>query len=159
MEETKLSIRSELLSIQHATPDNILHAADVVEWAQANSESALHRSIQWDDRKAAHEYRLWQVRQLITIHVVQEDSTPLLVSLSIDRIEGGGYRSISDVLPVPDLRAIMLADALAELQRVQAKYQRVEELQRVWQEAESARREQQQPRTRQRRGARQTAVA
>ena len=55
--------------------------------------------------------------------------------LSIDRKAGGGYRKMSDVLKAPDLREIMLADALAELERVQLKYARVEELARVWAEA------------------------
>lgn len=134
-----MSIRSELLSIQHACPDGVLHASDVVAWAKENAESALHSAIEWNNKKAADAHRLWQVRQLIQLHVVTEDGAPQLVSLSIDRKVGGGYRSVSDVVEKPDLRAILLQDALDELERVQAKYQRVEALATVWQEAETVR--------------------
>ncbi len=132
-----MSIKSELLRIQQADPDNVLRPVEVVEWAAENKDSDLYRALEWDDPTAAHQHRLWQVRQLIMIHVTTEDRTPLLVSLSIDRRnEGGGYRAISDVADHPDLREIMLADALAELERVQTKYARVQELAEVWREAD-----------------------
>ncbi len=134
-----MSIRSELLSIQHADTQNVLHAADALRWAAENPDSSLYRVIEWDDTKAAYEYRLNQVRHLIQLHVVNEDQSPLLVSLSIDRPYGGGYRSIDDVGNIPDLREVMLSDALAELERVQSKYARVQELNRVWLEVEVAR--------------------
>lgn len=132
-----MTIKSELLTIQHASTDNILHAGDVVEWARDNPESALHRAIEWNNQKAADAHRLWQVRQLIAVHVVSDDGAPMVVSLSIDRNAAGGYRAISDVAEKPDLREIMLADALAELERVQLKYQRVTELSKVWEEADA----------------------
>ena len=119
--------------------DGILHAPAVVSWARANPDSALHNAIEWDNDRAADAHRLWQVRQLIQLHVTTEDGAPQLVSLSFDRKGTGGYRSISDVVKVPDLRAIMLQDALDELQRVQIKYQRVQELASIWQEAEQVR--------------------
>ena len=46
---------------------------------------------------------------------------------------------MADVLPRPDLRDIMLADALRELERMQAKYEHVSELASVWAEAERVR--------------------
>lgn len=134
-----MSIRSELLSLQHSDPQNVLHVEDVVRWAAENPDSALHSAIEWDDSKAAYEYRLSQIRHLIQLHVVNEDRTPLLVSLSIDRHAGGGYRSVEDVGRVPDLREVMLADALAELERTRVKYARVQELAKVWEEADAAR--------------------
>lgn len=151
-----MSIRSELLNIQHSDPQNILHAADAVRWAADNPESDLHRSLEWDNQKAADEHRLSQVRHLIQLHVVLEDGGPVLVSLSVDRVRGGGYRSIDEVLPVQDLRDIMLADALAELERVRRKYERVVELTEVWIAAEAVRNA---PQPRQRRGARQSVPA
>lgn len=151
-----MSIKTELLAIQQADPGHVLHVSDVKEWARENTHSALFRSIEWDNDIAAERHRDWQIRQLIQIHVISEDRTPMLVNLSIDRVAGGGYRSVSDVIGVKDLREIMLADALAELQRVQLKYQRVTELSSVWIEAERVRT---QPRVRQRRGARDTVSA
>lgn len=109
-----------------------------MEWARRNRGSALHQALEWDDKKAAHEHRLSQVRGLIHVHVTTGDGTPMMISLSIDRVSGGGYRSVEDVLAVPDLRQIMLDDALRDLQRVKAKYQHVAELNRVWEEAERA---------------------
>lgn len=133
-----MSIKSELMRIQQANPDNILFPADVVEWAKDNPDSALFSAIEWNDQQAADAHRLWQVRQLIQLHVVEGDKTPMLVSLSIDRKGDGGYRSISDVGERPDLREVMLADAFAELERVQLKYARVTELAKVWEETEAA---------------------
>jgi hypothetical protein len=134
-----MSIRSELLSLQHSDPQNVLHAEDAISWAAENPNSDLHAALEWNDQKAAHEHRLSQVRHLIQLHVVNDDSTPMLVSLSIDRRRGGGYRSLDEVGRVPELREVLLADALAELERVQTKYARVTELMRVWEEAERAR--------------------
>ena len=134
-----MTIASELLAIQQANPDNILHASDAVAWARANPGSALHKAIEWNDERAADEFRLVQVRRLIQLHIVAEDGTPKLVSLSFDRENGGGYRSISDVVKVPDLREVMLLDALRELERVQKKYARIEALAAVWTATEAVR--------------------
>ena len=133
------TIRNELLALQAAAEDGILHAEKVVEWARDNPGSALHRSLQWNDAKAAHEYRIDQVRRLISVHVVDARGHPLLVSLSIDRNIGGGYRPIADVLKAQDLRDVLVRDALEELERVQDKYARVEALATVWAEADRIR--------------------
>lgn len=134
-----MSIRDELTALQQSAKGGILHAGAVVQWAHDHPGSALHGSIDWDDAHAAAEYRLWQVRRLIQVHIVDERGAPIMVSLSIDRGAGGGYRPIGEVVKVPDLRALMLADALAELERVRLKYERVVELASVWEEAERVR--------------------
>lgn len=131
-----MSIKDELLAIKQANPANMLFAPEVVDWARSNPTSKLHKALQWDDTIAAQEYRISQVRQLIRLHIISEDGTPQLVSLSFDRKINGGYRNVSDVLQSKDLSEIMLADALAELERVQTKYQRVQELTTVWREVE-----------------------
>ncbi len=138
-EKTEMSLKSELMALQSAADQGILHAEAVVSWARMHPDSALHRSIQWDDAIAAREHRLWQARQLIQLHIRDERGEPLMVSLSIDRQGGGGYRPIADVAKTPELREIMLSDALSELERVQAKYARVKELETVWQQAETVR--------------------
>lgn len=126
-------IKNELLAIQQASKDKMLHAANVVNWAKRNRRSALHRQFEWNNSKAAEAYRLWQARRLIQINIVLEDGSPVLVSLSFDRGKGGGYRDVGDVVSSRDLSEIMLNDALAELQRVQARFARVRELTSVWQ--------------------------
>jgi hypothetical protein len=134
-----MSIRDELLAIQASNNEGLLHAREVVEWARRHTKSALHAAIEWDDKTAADEFRLWQVRRLVHLHIVTEGGAPMMVSLSIDRTKGGGYRNTDDVARVPNLRDVMLADALAELDRVQGKYARVTELAQVWAEADKVR--------------------
>lgn len=125
-------VRNELLAIQRASKDKMLHAATVVGWARRNRKSALHRQFEWNNTKAANEYRIWQARRLIQLTIVSDDGGPQLVSLSLDRISGGGYRDVGDVVSNRKLSEIMLHDALAELQRVQARFARVKELTSVW---------------------------
>lgn len=133
-----MTIRSELLALQATADEGILHPRTVVEWARDNPSSALHAALEWDDAKAADEYRVWQVRHLIKLNIQQEDGSPVFVSLSIDRATGGGYRAVSDVAAAPDLRAIMLRDALAELDRVRTKYDALTALSEVWEAADRA---------------------
>ena len=125
-------VKSELLSLLSSSRDGRLHASDVVSWARRNPRSALHSQFVWSDKKAAHEYRLWQARRLILVNVVDESDEPTLVNLTIDRGEGGGYRKISDVLSSKKLSQIMLDDALDELERVRVRYGRVKQLTSVW---------------------------
>ena len=134
-----MTIRDELLALKDE--NDLFVPEQIVEWARDNPASALHKSLTWDNDKAASEYRIWQVRRLISINVVYADGHRQLVSLSIDRTNsGGGYRDVQDILPRPDLREIMLADALRELERMQEKYEHVSELIGVWAETEKVRR-------------------
>src|ERR1043165_552005 len=109
----------------------MLHAENVVTWARRHPRSALHRQFEWNNSRAANEFRLWQARRIIQINVIAEDGAPQLVSLSFDRAKGGGYRDVRDVASSRELSEIMLQDALDELQRLQARYQRVRALPRV----------------------------
>ena len=128
-----MAIRDELMTIKGN--NEFLVAEEAVEWARKNKESALHGSLEWDDSVAGHQYRIWQVRRLIAIHVVNEERVRQVVSLSVDRTRpGGGYRMVDDVMPDKTLREVMLADALADLDRVHARHDRVTELASVWAE-------------------------
>lgn len=128
----KTTIREELISIQKADPGGILYPKRALSWARENKRSALHNALDWNNREAAEKWRLQQIRSLITLHITFADGSPQVISLSIDRTSGGGYRALSDVMQVPDLRKIALADALRELERVQMKYRHIEELAKVW---------------------------
>jgi hypothetical protein len=128
----KVTIRDELLALKDQS--GMIVAEDAVEWARDNPQSDLHRSLQWNDQKAAQDWRVWQVRRLIAVHVLTPEGDRQVVSLSIDRTNGngGGYREMDDVLARQDWRDVMLADALAELNRIEAKYKRLEALAQVW---------------------------
>jgi hypothetical protein len=114
----------------------ILLPGKVVEAARFKS-SPLHSQFEWDDAKAAHSHRLWQARQLIrvvvTVENVDGDKKPMhvFVSLKQDRKEGG-YRETIAVLSDKDLRQQLLADAIADMQWFQEKYQSLTELAEVF---------------------------
>lgn len=132
-DNTSLSdrIKEELEAIR-GNNGGMLHTSLIVDWARNHTESALHTQFEWNDAKAADEYRIWQARRLVAIYVDRESGERKLVSLTIDRSNGGGYRHIDDVVRAPDLREILLRDALAELERVRMKYLHVKELADVW---------------------------
>jgi hypothetical protein len=125
-----IQIEKELLAIKGNR--ELLSPHAVVKWAKAHKKSALHKKFQWDIRKAAQEHWLDTARRLIILHIVADDGGPQLVSLTIDRHPGGGYRDRDDVAKVPDLMKVLLIDAVKELRRVQAKYARVTALKEVW---------------------------
>jgi hypothetical protein len=133
------SISAELLKLKNK--DGIINPAKAVEWARENTKSHLHANLEWDDTVAGERWRVSQVRQLIAVHIVDAEGGRRFVSLSIDRKHDGsnGYRSLEDVVGRPDLREIMLKDALADLERVQERYKKLTELQTVWEAAATVR--------------------
>ena len=139
-------ISAELLKLKNT--DGIINPTKVVEWARDHTKSHLHASLEWDDAIAGERYRLWQVRALISVHIVDPDGGRRFVSLSIDRKHDGsnGYRAMDDIVARPNLREVMLADALADLERVRQRYQRLTELQPVWEQAEQVRERRRKPR-------------
>jgi hypothetical protein len=110
----------------------ILQAEAVVEYARSPM-TALHSRFTWEESAAAHQYRLWQARQVIRVSVQHSPalgrSVRVFVSLTPDRDEeGGGYRDMDVVVRNRDQRDQMLADALAELEVFRAKYAMLKEL-------------------------------
>src|SRR5688572_25974314 len=104
-----MTIEAELRALKNS--EGMIVAEDGVVWAQTHPDSALHKSLEWDDGAAAHNYRIWQVRRLIAIHIVSDEGVRQVVSLSIDRSrERGGYRAMEDVLPDKTLRDVLLSD-------------------------------------------------
>ena len=136
------TVIEELERIRNAN-DGLLRPADVVEAARPRA-SPLHEKFTWDDSAAAHAYRLWQARELIqvTVRVLpgSTESVRAYVSLSDDRSEeGGGYRCIVSVLSNKATREQMLAEALAELERIERTYKNLSELAAVFAAARKAR--------------------
>lgn len=126
-----MTIQQELLALKNE--EGLIVAEAAVDWAKTNPTSALHKSLEWDNASAAHNWRVWQVRKLIAIHIVTNEGGRQAVSLTIDRQrEGGGYRQMEDVLRSKSLREALLEDALNELDRVQQRYKTVSELAEVW---------------------------
>ena len=131
----KERIRRELDRLR-AQAGGLLSPERVVEFA-SNPETALHSQFTWDDGEAAHQYRLWQARKVISVVVIERDDSAgprirSFVSLTTDRVPGGGYRELDDVLSDERLHRQMLDDALDDLRRVRRKYQALQSLRPVW---------------------------
>lgn len=121
----------------------ILRAEDVVLAAEDLS-SPLHNSFEWDDTAAAEQWRLQQARQIIrsVVVILPNFSKPInaFVSLRDDRTqEGGGYRTIIDVMSDKDMRERLLEEALAELRHWEQKYSQLNELAPVFEAVTKAR--------------------
>ena len=132
-ELTELAERNGVL-----TPEAVLLQAQ-------NPASALHRRFTWDDAEAAKLRRLDEARNLIMRVKVRiqprPDQPPItvraFVSLSEDRVQGGGYRHIETVLSDAAMRADLLQTAIAELQALQQRYKHLSELAKVFGALES----------------------
>jgi hypothetical protein len=127
-----VSISSELLARRNS--EGVWDPHEIVSWAQANPSSALYGALDWDDAHAAQQHRLWQVRQLISVHIVDDVGRRTTFSLMSDRVSGGGYRELEDVFDNAAMREAALRQALDELNRTRARYEHLEELAAVYAE-------------------------
>ena len=128
----------ELASLKNKK--GLLRPVDVVEFAK-NKKTALHSAFEWDNGKAAHEYRLWQAQHLIVSVRIVEPTTnreiPMFVSLKENRAQpGGGYRETVQVLSQAELRESLLQQALADFRVWEAKYAMLKELASVFRSME-----------------------
>lgn len=115
-----------------------LHAEDVIEAARPES-SPLHSRFTWDVKRGFEANLRREAQELIREYMVVvtvENSQPIrtryFVSLSTDRADRGGYRTVFDVMDDEALSEVMLDDALSELNVARAKYARVKELREVF---------------------------
>jgi hypothetical protein len=131
-------IQEELQAVARRN-DGLLTPEAVVKAAES-PKSALHSMFTWQNDEAARLWRLHQARNIIlrvTIEVMGQDDKPFMIrawsSLTPQRTElGGGYRETIRVLRQPEMRAQLLADALAELMVFQTKYSNLTELAEVF---------------------------
>jgi hypothetical protein len=116
--------------------DGVLVPEAVVEAARPEA-SPLHSRFTWDDSEAAHQYRIWQARQLIRVtveivHEGQKEPSRMWVSLKPDRNnDGGGYRSMISVMSDADMATQLLKDAHEEMESFEQKYSGLKELAEV----------------------------
>lgn len=104
-------VTSELV-LQSATPE----------------DSPLHSIFEWDDRKAAHSYRLQQASVMICNLAreveSEEDSKPKVIRAYVDVSENtrGSFVNIGAAFQNQDSRDIVLQRALNELKAFEEKY-------------------------------------
>jgi hypothetical protein len=126
MNVTDPAVLDALEEIRRARPDGKLMPGEVVDAARDPS-SPLHNLFQWDDDVAAEAYRLHQARRIIRIHVTdvvrsnRPAKIPVFVSLSTDRVNGGGYHRAIDVLSEPQLRARHIRDIIGQMRGLLAR--------------------------------------
>jgi hypothetical protein len=124
-----MAIKEELALI--AKRNRGMISPDKVVAFAKNKKTALHHSFQWDDRKAGDQYRLWQARQIIRVHVavIKDDTKPVRAYVSLQQDRGAkGYRRTVDVLASDELREMMLDEAKATMQLFANKYRTIKEL-------------------------------
>lgn len=130
----KERVREELEQLRINNGGEFVAPAVVVDYAKRNKRSALHKEFEWNNTKAAQQFRLEQARHLIRLYVnvieTENGDIParMYVSLERDRKRSGGYRTLTSVMTNAELRAQLLQQALDELQRVRRKYQTLQEL-------------------------------
>lgn len=109
------NVREELQGIYDKHGD--LRPTVIVRQA-ADPESPLHSCFEWDESRAAHEYRLHQARKMLAkFKIVTENGEERLVHVPRIRLDGepegeGKYRAMSAVLRVEDERARSLRELL-----------------------------------------------
>ena len=121
----------------------VLRPRDVVNFAR-DPNTALHTQFEWDDAKAAEQHRLQQARELIRVVVTTppktQRETRVYVSLETDRRnDGGGYRTLDDVMRNDAMRRVLLRQAHVEMLRFAKKYQHLDELASVIEAMQAAR--------------------
>jgi hypothetical protein len=132
-----VSIQDELNALKDG--NGIIDAKVVLKWARTHRKSAIAKKLTWNNVKAANEFRLVQIRRLIIVYTTNVHSEPTVISLTTDRVEGGGYRQIGDVLSDASLRDIAVRDAVTFLYSAYAKYSYLVELANVGRELELVR--------------------
>lgn len=104
--------------------------AETVLDEATNPRSPLHRFFEWDDKHAAHMFRLEQARRLVrSIEVVLEDAkgkqVPMRAYYSVKDADGQrAYEPMEFVFETPDLADQVIDQAVSQLEAWKAKYAR-----------------------------------
>lgn len=104
----------ELLVRMARRSGGVLEIDDVLNEAK-DETSVLHKHFEWDDSEAADLYRRQQARTLIQkckIQLVETEPVMIraFVSLPTDRVNGGGYRLMSEVVNDDSMREELIRD-------------------------------------------------
>jgi hypothetical protein len=136
------AIRAALAELAE-TNDGFLNPQHVVEAARAE-DSILHDEFEWDDDKAAEQYRLAQAGALIRrvkFTVVKVDQKTKQLSMKTTRAyqsrkstrnDKGGYESVQTIMADPEKRDELIAQVLRELNAYRKRYADILALSAVW---------------------------
>ena len=134
-----MTVKQELEKIRKKHR-GILRPRDVVDFAR-NEDTALHKRFEWDDSRAAEQYRLVQAREIIrfTVEVYDENPEPIhcYVSFSDERRKGDSYRLLTEVMSDADHRQKLLDQAEREMDAWIQRYRQFSEFRPVFKAMES----------------------
>ena len=118
--------------------------ADTLLESAKDKDNVLHSEFEWNNRKAAHEYRKTQASKMIrSVEVVIEKmpkkSTRVYeVTVAKDRVAHKTgkprrvYSNIEEIMSDPEDRQYLIGEAIKDLIRVRQRYSLLQELAVVW---------------------------
>lgn len=117
----------ELERIKKMSPDGLLHPEKMLQEAQS-STNPLHGQFKWDNSVAGHLYRLGQARALIAcVRVIYPNREPVRYYPHV-RTDQKGYRSMSEVVHVEELKQSYLCQFVADIDSLINRYRNFAEL-------------------------------
>lgn len=137
----RCSVKAEVAGqvMQRLESEGRLTPANLVEEARPE-ESPMHKAFEWDDVKAAENYRRQQATQMIRAIVVRESdvvsggSEAVQVKVFNQSEKGGVYESLRTILLDEEKSGSLMDKAKAELRTFRAKYSQLERLARLMSE-------------------------
>ncbi len=128
----------EISVILHkAFPGNAFTARDIVEYARPK-KSPLHKFFEWDDDKAADQYRLTQARTLIKCIVIKLEGVEVreFQNVFVKAEDRRLYVQVDQARAAPELWQQVLESALAEATAWKRRYQHLSQLSPIIQSIE-----------------------
>ena len=134
----RCSVKAEIAGevMQRLESEGRLTPANLVEEARPE-ESPMHKAFEWDDAKAAENYRKQQATQMIRAIVVRESdvvsggSESVQVKVFNQPEKGGVYESLMTILLDEEKSGSLMDKAKAELRTFRIKYSQLERLARL----------------------------
>lgn len=107
--------------------------------ASRSEDAPLHKAFEWNDEKAAEDWRIHQARNIIrSIEIViPEKAEPARAFFNVE-IQPREYVSMDIAFTNPDMRDAVLQTALRELKAFQKKYNGITELAGIMDEIRKA---------------------
>jgi hypothetical protein len=100
-------------------------------------DSPTHATLEWDNDRAAEEYRVVQARRVISnLRIVVEDrpqQVPAFVAVAhVPNMSGGGYVTTLRAMSDETLRAQVLRDTMRQLLGLRRRAEALSEFKAVW---------------------------
>jgi len=113
--------------------------------ASRDKKSPLHNEIEWDDKKAGHEYRKEQIKYFVRTIEIIYDNAPLPVrayeSIKVERVPANDdenksrtrnvYLSTEEILGSEDGRSQLLGQAIRDALAFKRRYAALSELSKI----------------------------